>query len=555
MDRLKKLLSHDRFFQIFLVFLLLQLLVKIAVILSFDDRGFEPDSYQHFLQVRTVLEDFPHNLWMGLDVWAKPLYVYPFALLVTLTGVDKLIVIQLANALISTATVTITFAIARKLFSSQIALVSTILLASSLLFFKSSVSDLTEPIFALFLTLALYSVVTERFKTATILFSIAVLGRIEGLFFLGIYGLWLSHLLTDRTQSVRGILTQDEATKTVDRLPRSTSGSRSDTQKYNYYSVILTLSSTKWRNRTNAQLSSVIPDLIRNLTSAKLVRTMLTHMLIAALPLAIWIAFGYSHYHDLSFLPGGYVSATDVYGQGHMLFYPYKFLTQEFAISVLFAVSAIIYLVHNLRHNRLVSKLYERFRIKSGMTGANAVFLRYSRFNILLLTFSVGFIATQVITWSTGTLGSAGLMRYFVGIMPMMAIFSGLALTWLRESLAFKSKNAFALLASGLIIVSATLTGLYATDTLNNGQPWLYDTSDYKLAGAWIADNIDADTTVYYDRPEVIYYSDRNLQNSNMGFGSRNGDIVIWCKSWNKQDTRPRGVLLLEIGDVEVYKI
>jgi hypothetical protein len=108
-------------------------------------------------------------------------------------------------------------------------------------------------------------------------------------------------------------------------------------------------------------------------------------------------------------------------------------------MSVLFAVSAFIYLVYYLRHNRSLSKLYARFRIKSGMTGAHAVSLQYSKFNILIFIFSAGFIATQIITWSTGTLGSAGLMRYFVGIMPMMAISSGLGLDWMRERLVSKS--------------------------------------------------------------------------------------------------------------------
>lgn len=470
-----KKIPNSQVGRIFLIFLVLQLLFKLILISTFHDRDFEPDSYLHFLQIRTVAENFSQFWWMGLDVWAKPLYLYPLALLVKTTGINQILLVQIANIVLSTATIYTTFLISQKLFNEKVALISSILLTVSLLFFKSSVSALTESLFSLVLILALYQTSLKKYRLASLLFGLCLLARIEGAFFLAVYLAWL-------------------------------------------FFVVRT--SKNWQ---------------------KIVQLFLPNLLITLLPLLIWIAIGYWHFQNFSFIAGGYVTATKVYGHGHILAYPYKFLTQEPIITILFSISTLL----------LILKAWRK--------------IRSERFDFLILIFLLtsGFIFLQMLFWSSGRFGSAGLMRYFVSIMPLMGIFSGLTIDRLYSLLPHKNSQLNYVMFT-LVVISLCLTCLYFTNRFGKNN-WLYDVAPYQKSADWLKQNVKTSQRVYYDRPEVIYYAGRDLTNSRVNtqdMFQRSGAIVVFSQSWSENDfgikqsqLQSLALLLKDFNEIKIYQI
>ena len=75
-------------------------IIKVLTIISFNNTDWEPDSYMHFLQAKTVWLNFPSNLPIGLSVWAKPLFIYPMGLIINLLNQNTFFVVQLINTLI-----------------------------------------------------------------------------------------------------------------------------------------------------------------------------------------------------------------------------------------------------------------------------------------------------------------------------------------------------------------------------------------------------------------------------------------------------------------------
>lgn len=174
------------------ILLLFTFLIKIYFIYQFDDADWEPDSYMHFVELGAIFKDFPNNLDLGLGVWTKPLYAYPFGLIVYIFDLEKMYYIQVLNTLIimfCSVLVYKTLKLFTKSFSIQV--LAILFTNFSLLLFKASVSSLTEPIFTLCLVLGMYFISNKKYYLASFVLGLSVLARIEGLYFVGIYALWI----------------------------------------------------------------------------------------------------------------------------------------------------------------------------------------------------------------------------------------------------------------------------------------------------------------------------------------------------------------------------
>jgi hypothetical protein len=119
------------------------------------------------------------------DHWAKPVYVLlasPFAQF----GFNG---IKVFNAIVSLLNIYFTFRIAQKLNLKNDILVAAILIFAPLNYILTF-SGLTEPLFALFISLGFFLILQNRLLTAAILLSFLPFVRSEGLIIIGVFGLW-----------------------------------------------------------------------------------------------------------------------------------------------------------------------------------------------------------------------------------------------------------------------------------------------------------------------------------------------------------------------------
>lgn len=140
------------------------------------------DSPQHYLIARYAIK-YPHLL---LDHWGKPLYILlsaPFAQAGYLGS-------NIYNLLCNTITAYTAVFIARELnFRNNAA--AFILVFFSPLFFMSSFSALTEPTFALVLTISVYLILKEKYYLAAIIISFLPFARTEGFFIVPLFSVYL----------------------------------------------------------------------------------------------------------------------------------------------------------------------------------------------------------------------------------------------------------------------------------------------------------------------------------------------------------------------------
>ncbi len=413
-------------------------IIKIVTAISFNNSDWEPDSFMHFLELRTVFSNFPNNLILGLGVWTKPLYAYTFGLLVQLFNIKDILFVQIFNICISLLISFIVYKIVLKLFGNfKVALLSIIFSSFGLTLFISSTSALTDQLFSLMLVLSAYFALNKKYLLGSLFVGLSVLGRIEGLYFVVIYDLWM--LFEQRNLSPK--------------------------------------ISLQW-------LTSVIPVFIWNLLG----------FLNTGLILYIFQA--------------GYPAERGVYGYGSILSYPKQFALGEFIIGSLFILGTIYF---------LRKKPENRF---------------YYRFLMYIWVLFSGFLIIEAILWKFGMLGSAGLMRYFVGVLPFMIIVSSYGVIWMVSKTNFRNLLLISLFAAQIIFLYLHLGGVIFQKS------WVEDNSDFKIAGEWINQNVPTDEFLYADRPETIYYSERNLDSAMLSFEPQwsRGDkgIYVWSKDWGE---------------------
>jgi Gpi18-like mannosyltransferase len=429
-----------------IILILLFFVLKLGLLSTFSNTEWEPDSYQHVNELRTVYDNFPNNLEIGIGVWTKPLYAYTYGIPVELIGGDNsFIVVEVINLLIFCLISYLVYKVIVKLYKRpDLGIFSIVLTQLSFTLFKSSISALTEPIFLLMLVLCLYFSIEKKYKLASLFVGLSVLARIEGLFFVGIYCLFL---ILEYKASIK---------------------------------------------QKPTQIKLVI------------------NWIIAGLPVFAWNFIGFLMTGHLNFIfYKGYTEANQVYGTGSLFYYPAKFLKFEGLISLLLLIN-LLYLI----------RYYKKVKI--------------SNIQILLYAWSIGFIITQIITWKFGILGSAGLMRYFVSVLPFMIILS----IDIFSRIKIPKQNLVMLV---IICLQGILTFSIFSGQLFYDRQWIDEIqsiSTYKETGEYIQNNLTENDFLGADRPEIIYYSNRTLENSTIFYKEEllegKDGLYIWTSSWGE---------------------
>lgn len=174
----------------------LYVIIAILTLVRFDGTGDAGDSIHHFLFAKYA----PSHPHLFFDHWAKPLYV----LLASPFAQFGFLGIKVFNVLIVLITLFVTYSIALKLKMKNSTLIILFLIFTPL-YYQLTFSGLTEPLFALVLSLGLLFLLSKQPMLSSILISFLPFVRSEGLIFLGVFGLyfllnkkwkWLPVLLT-----------------------------------------------------------------------------------------------------------------------------------------------------------------------------------------------------------------------------------------------------------------------------------------------------------------------------------------------------------------------
>lgn len=162
--------------------LILHFILGILTILYFNGTGDAGDSVYHYLFAKYA----PMNNELFFDHWAKPLYVLiasPFAQF-------GFIGVKVMNLIVVNLTLYLTYLLSKKL-QVKNSLLAVLMLIFSPLYFTLTFSGLTEPLFALMLTLSLYLFIQKKLIWSCVIISFLPFLRSEGLFFIGIFGAYL----------------------------------------------------------------------------------------------------------------------------------------------------------------------------------------------------------------------------------------------------------------------------------------------------------------------------------------------------------------------------
>jgi hypothetical protein len=164
------------------ILLIAQTAIYVFVILFFDGTGDSGDSIMHYLYAKHSFE----YAELFLNHWAKPVFV----LLASPFAQFGFFGIKVFNALVMLLTTYFTFKAIEKLNISN-SIVGSIILLFSPFAFVLTFSGLTEPLFALFLIVGIYLILSNQLIASCLIVSFLPFVRSEGLILLGIVGLYL----------------------------------------------------------------------------------------------------------------------------------------------------------------------------------------------------------------------------------------------------------------------------------------------------------------------------------------------------------------------------
>ena len=164
------------------IVLFIYAIIAALTIIFFDGTGDAGDSIMHFLFAKFA----PLHSELYFDHWAKPVYV----LLASPFAQFGFIGMKVFNAIVSLLTIFFTFKIAQKL-NLKNAIVCALFLIFSPLNFVLTFSGLTEPLFALFISIGIYAILKHKYIAACLIISFLPFIRSEGLIIIGVFGFYL----------------------------------------------------------------------------------------------------------------------------------------------------------------------------------------------------------------------------------------------------------------------------------------------------------------------------------------------------------------------------
>ncbi len=163
------------------IVLFIYAIIATFTIIFFDGTGGAGDSILHFLYAKYA----PIHPQLFFNHWAKPVYVLlvcPFAQF-GFTGV------KIFNAIVTIISVFFTFKIAQEL-NLKNAIIAAVILIFSPLYFALTFSGLTEPLFALFISIGIYAILKHKNIAACLIISFLPFIRSEGLIIIGVFAFY-----------------------------------------------------------------------------------------------------------------------------------------------------------------------------------------------------------------------------------------------------------------------------------------------------------------------------------------------------------------------------
>lgn len=162
-------------------FLTIYALLAASILFSFEGTGDAGDSVHHYLFAKYA----PSHPELFFNHWAKPLYV----LLASPFAQFGFIGVKVFNVLVMTATLFYTIRVAQKL-KIKNAIIAALISVAAPLTFTLTFSGLTEPLFALFITIGIHLVLRHKYLSAALVISFLPFIRSEGLIILGVFGVY-----------------------------------------------------------------------------------------------------------------------------------------------------------------------------------------------------------------------------------------------------------------------------------------------------------------------------------------------------------------------------
>lgn len=241
------------------------------------------------------------------------------------------------------------------------------------------------------------------------------------------------------------------------------------------------------------------------------IKKLLLCLVILLLPSFIWNYLGYLiTKHPFFIFTNGYPTSVSAYGHGGWLDYIKGFIVQDPVTLILFIFGFIVntFLAFKKRINIII---------------------------ILITIYSIVLIIFNVVIWKFGMFGSAGLMRYFVPIIPLMIV----------SSINFlNSTHLKRLTAPGILYFIIFLQLVFTIGSMYLYKGWFMGLTNYpetpkyyENAGLWVK-NKQFLCDVYSNQPSLLYYADRNINNSKMLFDQflnldavENNDFILLADS------------------------
>ena len=152
-------------------------------IIYFDGTGDTGDSVSHYLFAKYA----PKHPELYFDHWAKPVFV----LLASPFAQFGFIGMKIFNSCVVLLTILTTHNIAKALKFRNAIIVSFILICTPL-YFTLTFSGLTEPLFALVVSISILLLLKDKYVAASILISFLPFIRSEGLIFIGIFAIYFA---------------------------------------------------------------------------------------------------------------------------------------------------------------------------------------------------------------------------------------------------------------------------------------------------------------------------------------------------------------------------
>ncbi|MEI6462848.1 MAG: hypothetical protein WCO33_04255, partial [bacterium] len=268
-------------------------------------------------------------------------------------------------------------------------------------------------------------------------------------------------------------------------------------------------------------------------------KEILIHAFLLIIPAFLWNLAGFLMTKSpLFIISNGYPTTAGQYGYGSWLSYVKGFVLQD-------PISLILYIIGTIG---IVSNIVKK---------------KFSPIIILCWFYATGLLLLNTIFWKFGLFGTAGLMRYFIPVIPLMILVSVTVLPDLRVKLL---NSSFLVLILVLLQALSSLVFMYAYRGSFMGllnYPFVPD--EYRESGAWINSQV-LTCRVLAVQPAILYYAERTHKDGALSFdtpftiGSNTEDIILvvttdWVKNFGFKGNNNNNsfTLLKKFGDTIIY--